>query len=126
MAVISFSEGSSDAAWVVAGWAFRQVLADVIVLHPDDPEMAAIFDRAEAVGYLRIGCFDKPLAIRLTAAIIGTANWILANEIRSGIVERFQDEEATREYLKGLRMLLDAVRVAGATRPGHLDLDSQM
>jgi hypothetical protein len=119
MAVISCSEGSSGAAWVVAGWAFRQVLADVIMLHPEDREMAAIFDRAEAVGYLRIGCLDKPLARRLTAAIRGTASRIMASEIRSGI-ERFQDEQATQEYLKGLRMLLDTVRVGGTVRPEHL------
>jgi hypothetical protein len=116
MAVIAFSENSADAAWVVAGWAFRQILADVMMFHRQDAEMAAIFDRAEAVGYLRIGRLDEPLATRLTAAIKETAVGVLAGERRSGVVERFHDEEATQEYLKGLRMLLDAAR-SGEGRP---------
>jgi len=111
MAVIAFVENSADAAWVVAGWAFRQILADVIMVHRHDAEMAAIFDRAEAVGYLRIGCLDGPLATKLTAALRETAAGILAGGISSGVVERFHDEEATQEYLRGLRMLLDAARI---------------
>ena len=104
MAVIAFSENSADAAWVVAGWAFRQILADVMMFH------------RQAVGYLRIGRLDEPLATRLTAAIKETAVGVLAGERRSGVVERFHDEEATQEYLKGLRMLLDAAR-SGEGRP---------
>src|ERR1700682_2535334 len=108
MAVISFSEKSSDAAWVVAGWAFRQLLADVMMLHPDDPEMTAMFDLAEAVGYLRIGCRELELERKGTAAMKEVAAGILAETIRSGIVDRFHDEQLTQEYLKGLRMLLEA------------------
>src|ERR1700683_4366955 len=102
MAVISFSEGSSDAAWVVAGWAFRQLLADVMRLHPDDPEMASLFGRAETVGFLRLGHLDKTLAARLAASIKEAAAGISAGTIRSGIVDCFDDEQTTQEYLKGM------------------------
>ncbi|HYL76980.1 MAG TPA: hypothetical protein VEU96_22385 [Bryobacteraceae bacterium] len=114
MAVISFSEESSDAAWVVAGWAYRQVLADVLALHPNDSEMASTFDRAEAVGYLRLDCLDVALEMRLTTAIKETATSILSGKFPSGIVERFHDEHTTQEYLKGLRMLLEAAESRSA------------
>jgi hypothetical protein len=111
MAVISFSEGSSDAAWVVAGWAFRQILADVRQLHPDDHEMAGLFDRAAAVGYLRLGSLDKVWAFELAGAIKGASLGILAGTIRSGIEDR-HDEQLRQEYLTGLRMLVEAARAA--------------
>jgi len=70
MAVISFSENSPDAAWVVAGWAFRQLLADVLTSHPHDSELAALFDRAKDVGYLRLDGMENPaVAVKITAAI---------------------------------------------------------
>ena len=110
MAVISFSEESSDAGWVVAGWAFRQLFEDVMLAHPDDREMAAIFDRAEAVGYFFLDNLNKELAVRVTAAIKKVAAGILAGTIQSGIVDRFHDEQTTQEYLNGLRMLLEAAQ----------------
>ena len=112
MAVISFAENSSDAAWVVAGWAFRQVLADVLRLHAADPELTAIFEEAEAVGYLRIGCLEGASAGRVASAIKETAEAVLAGRIRSGILDRFNDEQTMLEYMNGLRMLLGAAHVA--------------
>jgi len=112
MAVISFAENCSDAAWVVAGWAFRQLLADVLTLHPNDTGLASVCEQAEAVGYLRLGCLDKPAATKLTSEIKETAAGVLAGRVRSGIMDRFNDEQMTKEYLKGLRMLLDAAEVA--------------
>ena len=112
MAVISFTENSSDAAWAVAGWAFRQVLADVLTLHPANAELTTIFEQAEAVGYLRIGCLEGALAKKVASAIKEAAEAVLAGRIRSGIIDRFNDEQTTVEYMKGLRMLLDAATVA--------------
>jgi hypothetical protein len=111
MAVISLAEASPDAAWVVAGWAFRRVLTDVMTQHPDDAEMATVFHEAEAVGFLRLGNLDGPSTIRLTQAIKDTATAVLAAKIRSGIEDRFHDDNTTKEYLRGLRMLLDAAQV---------------
>jgi hypothetical protein len=111
MAVISFAEASPDAAWVVAGWAFRQVLADVMIRCPDDAEIVAILQRAEAVKYLMLEYLDRPLAVRLAASIEDTAAGVLAGTLRSGIEDRFHDDNTTKEYLKGLRMLLDAAQV---------------
>lgn len=111
MAVISFAEASPDAAWVVAGWAFRQVLADVMMQHPDDAAMATIFHRAQDVGFLRLESLDRRLSVRLAAAIEDTVAGILAVKIRSGIEDRFHDDNTTKEYHKGLRMLLDDAQV---------------
>jgi len=110
--VISFSEKSSDAAWVVAGWAFRQVLVDVMTVHRDDDEMLAMFDQAEAVGYLFLDSTETALTMRAVAAIKEVATGILAGKIRSGIgelVERVDEPGLTEEYFKGLRDLLGAV-----------------
>jgi hypothetical protein len=112
MAVISFAENSPESAWVVAGWAFRQLLADVLMLHPDDAELARVLEEAETVGFLRLGCFANALAAKVTSAITGTADGILSGRIRSGITARFNDEQTTQEYRKGLSMLLKAAQIA--------------
>jgi len=76
------------------------------MLRPDDAELGATFERAEAVGYLRLDCPDNRLAVRLTAVIKEAAEGVWAGRLRSGIGDRFNDEQTTQEYLKGLRMLL--------------------
>ena len=113
MAVISFSEHSSDAAWVVAGWAYRQLLADTLALHPGDTQMATIFKEAEAVGYLRLEDLENSVGTRLAAAITDTASQIAAGNFQSGIGKRFEDEQTKTEYLKGVQLLLEAERAAG-------------
>ena len=112
MAVISFGEGSSDAKWVVAGWAFRQLLADTIEQNPEDLELRRIFDRAEEVGFLRLESLDQGLASRLGAAMRETAERILSGNIGTGIVARFRDDMATQEYMKGLELLVRASDVS--------------
>ena len=111
MAVISFSENSSDAAWVVAGWAFRQMMLDALMLHSGDPDLAAVFEQAAAVGYLRLGYLEKPLSETVASALKNTAAGVLAGKFRSGI-DSFDDPQMSQEYLNGLRMLIDAAQVA--------------
>jgi hypothetical protein len=111
MAVISFSENLSGAAWVVAGWAFRQVMADALMQHSADADLAAVFEQAEAVGYLRLGYLENPLSGKVASVLKDTAAAILAGRIQSGI-DRFDDPQMSEEYLKGLRMLLDAAQLA--------------
>lgn len=111
MAVISFSENSPDAAWVVAGWAFRQVMSDALMLQSGDADLAGVFEQAEAVGYLRLGYLEDPLSTMVASVLKETAAGILAGRIQSGI-DRFDDPQMSEEYLKGLRMLLDAAQVA--------------
>ena len=111
MAVISFSENSPGAAWVVSGWAFRQVMEDALMQHSGDADLAAVFEQAEAVGYLRLGYLENPLSGKVASILKETAAGLLAGRIQSGI-DRFDDPQMSEEYLKGLRMLLDAAQVA--------------
>jgi hypothetical protein len=60
---------------------------------------------------LRLGCLDKALASRLTKAIKEVSVGILAGKIQSDIGDRFNDEQTTQEYFKGLRMLLEAAEI---------------
>lgn len=61
MLIISFAE-ETETAWVVAGWVFHHLLADVLAQHPNDAEMAAAFDRAQALGLFLEDGEDKVLA----------------------------------------------------------------
>jgi hypothetical protein len=112
MAVISFSESSQDAAWVVAGWAFRQALADVCMMLPADSEANAALHRAEEVGYLMLDYLDPAVAAKLTSAFKETASEILAGKVTSGVIERLGDPSTTEEYFVGLKMMLNAVQAA--------------
>ena len=115
MAVIAFAENSPDAAWVVAGWAFRQVMADALTLNSSDSQLAAVFDQAEAVGYLRLGYMESPLAAKVASALKWAATEILSGRVQSG-VGRFDDAQMAEEYFKGLRTLLEAAHSANVTR----------
>lgn len=75
-------------AWVVAGWAFRQVLEDVRSQHPTDAEMISELELARDLKYLFIDSFSPDLAIRLASAIRETASGIQSGKIRSGILDK--------------------------------------
>ena len=51
MAVISFSDQPNE-IWCVAGWAFRQLLDDVLAQHPENREMGAKFEQSKTYGGL--------------------------------------------------------------------------
>jgi len=109
MGAIAFSR-KPDESWVVAGWAFRQVLDDVASQHPEDSEMAKEFEEAKAISGLIVYKLRPGLAARVTGAIREVATGILSSTIQSGIVTQpYGDERAVREYRKGLRQLLDAM-----------------
>jgi hypothetical protein len=107
MAGISFSERNPE-IWIVAGWAFRSVLSDVLARFPDDSEIVQKLDEAGALGFLHVEFLEQPLAERVTRAIREVASGVLAGTIRPQIAGRF-DEGTLVEYRKGLRMLLDAI-----------------
>jgi hypothetical protein len=109
MAGISFSK-EARGIWIVAGWAFREVLRDVLNNCPEDSEMAAKFDEAEARGFLHVEYLDSYLAARVAKCIREVATGVLGGTVRSGIVERFPDKDTIQEYRKGLQMLLEATQ----------------
>lgn len=84
MACIGWSKKTD--AWVVAGWAFRQVLEDVRSQCPTDAEMISKLELARDLKYLFIDTFNPDLAKRLANAIRESATGIHSGQIRSGIV----------------------------------------
>jgi hypothetical protein len=112
MADICFSE-DQDGAWVVARWAFRQILQDVVQQYAGDSEIEAVLIRAEATGYLHVDSLDNSLGRKITAAIQEVATGILAGTVRSGVSDRHRGESTEEEYRKGLRMLLAALPKQG-------------
>jgi hypothetical protein len=109
MAVIGFS-GKPDEIWNAAGWAFRQILDDVITQHSDDDEMVRELVEANATKGLNIDLLDRDFASRVTNAIRDTATDILSGSLRSGIHEKsYGDTKTVEQYLEALRELLKTI-----------------
>jgi hypothetical protein len=106
---ICFSE-EENGAWVVAGWAFRQLLDDVARQYPDQTDVQAEVTRAKEVGYLHVDSLEGALSAKMTDAIRDVAAGILSGTIPSGLIEQHGDDPTAQEYKKGLQMLLKAAR----------------
>jgi len=107
MGVISFSN-RPEATWSVAGWAFRQILDDVISQYPEDTEMAIALENAKtAYDGLIIDMLEPQLAARSANLIRLVASCILSGTIRSGIYDQpFGDARTVEQYQNALRELL--------------------
>jgi hypothetical protein len=113
MAVIGFSD-KPDEIWCVAGWAFRQVLHDVISQYPEDSEMADEFAVAETYSGLSVDLLKPELAAKVTNAIRQVTTGILCGAIRSGIYDQsYGDARTVEQYREGLRRLLEAIPPEG-------------
>jgi hypothetical protein len=109
MAVIGFSDKPEE-IWCVAGWAFRQVLDDIISQHPEDSEMADAFFLSETQSGLHIDLLKPELAARVTNAIKQVATGILSGAIRSGIHDQpYGDTTTVEQYQSALRLLLETI-----------------
>ena len=112
MAVIGFSDKPEE-IWCVAGWAFRQVLDDVISQYPDDSELADEFARSKTYSGLSIDLLEPEFAARVTRAIREVANGILSGAIRSGIHDQpYGDARTVEQYREVLQQLLEAIPTA--------------
>lgn len=109
MAVIGFSD-RPEQIWCVAGWAFRQVLDDVISQYPEDSKMADAFARSKTQSGLHIDSLEPEFAAKVTNAIRQVATGILSGAIRSGIVDQsYSDAKTVEQYQEGLQQLLEAI-----------------
>jgi|GEM_PF-3080868 len=112
MAVIGFSDKPEE-IWCVAGWAFRQVLDDVISQYPEDSEMADAFARSKTYSGLNVDSLEPELAAKVTNAIWQVATGILSGAIRSGIYDQtYGDARTVEQYREGLQQLLEAFPAA--------------
>lgn len=113
MGAIAFSTKPEE-SWVVAGWAFRQILDDTASQHPEDSEMAKKFEEANAISGLMVYMLRPDFAARITSAIREVATGILSGTIQSGIVDQpYGDERTVQEYRKGLQQLLEVIPSTG-------------
>jgi hypothetical protein len=109
MAVISFSDKPEE-VWGVAGWAFRQILEDVLARFPNDSEMRASFEFPLESSGLCVELLPPELAGRVTNAIRQVAEGILDGTIRSGIADKpYGAADTVGQYHEGLRTLLKAI-----------------
>ncbi len=109
MAAIAFSK-DPEKGWVVAGWAFRQVLDDVISQRPEDSEMAAKFAQSKTHSGLSVDLLEPEFAAKVTNAIRQTVTDILSGTIRSGIHDQpYGDARTVEQYLEALRELLEVI-----------------
>lgn len=108
MAVIGWHNECDS--WVVAGWAFRQVLEDIVRSSPTDPEMVSELERAKDLKFLFIDTFRGELAKRLADAIGDTASGIQSGKIRSGLLDKpYGTASAIAEYRNSMQELVAIV-----------------
>ncbi len=106
--VISFSSKTEEVWGVVAGWAYRQVMDDVISQYPGDSEMAGIFAEAKAIGGLHLYLLEPEIAVRIKRGIWQVATGILSGTIRSGIHDQpYGDTRTIEQYREVLQELLE-------------------
>jgi len=104
--VISFSD-SADHTWLVAGWAFRQILDDVRRQYANDEELIRELELAEIHSGLMLEGLEPALAGRMEAAIRNVVSGILAGTIPSGITEQpYGDQSTVQQYLESLKDLM--------------------
>ena len=117
MGVISFSD-TAETTWCVAGWAFRQILEDVLAQNQNDHEMTDAFEGAIRVSGLILHLLERSLADRIIASIRDVGAGILSGRIQSKIAEQpYGDEETVRQYHKGLKELLEIASKAQVQFP---------
>ena len=98
MAVISFSKDPEE-VWCKAGWAFRQVMDDVLAQHRNALAVGAELEGAKAVKGLIIYLMDSELAADVTDAIRDVVKRILTGEVRSGIHDqKYGDATTVMQY----------------------------
>lgn len=104
--VISFSD-TAERTWLVAGWAFRQILADVGRQHANDKELIEALELAEIHSGLMLDSLEPSLAVRVETALRNVVDEILSGTIPSGITEQPYGNQATVEqYLEALKDLM--------------------
>lgn len=109
MAVISFSDQPNE-IWCVAGWAFRQLLDDVISQHPENGEMAAKFEESKTYGGLVLDLLKPEMAEKFAAAIRTVAEGILSGTISSRLINQtYGDAVTIEQYRSALKELLEAL-----------------
>lgn len=109
MGAIAFSKKPEE-SWVVAGWAFRQILDDVAAQYPNDAEMIKELNDAKALGGLMVYFLPPDIAARVLDAIKHVVSGILSGTIKTGLGSHpYGDKSTLQEYKVGLQQLLGVI-----------------
>jgi hypothetical protein len=108
MAGISFGN-HNESVWIVAGWAFRQVLKDLSNFCPLDATISSALVDAEHLGFLDVDALDEPFRSQITLQLEQVCLAILAGRFVSGVKYSPPDAKAESAYIEGIEMLLAAI-----------------
>jgi hypothetical protein len=111
MAGISFGE-NADAIWIVAAWAFRQVLRDLRRDASLDDSALSVLEQAEHLGFLSIERLSDPLRDSLTSALERLCLEILEARRNFHIERDLPDVQTRKMYLDGIRLLHMSIKAA--------------
>jgi hypothetical protein len=112
MAVIGFRY--PDQGWVVARWAFRQILDDVASQFPDDHQMKQQFEQAIALDGLHLDLLSPEVADKIADCICRVATGILNGSIHSTVTDRYPDARTPEMYREGLLSLVRSLECKNA------------
>lgn len=107
MAVIGFSTGDG---WIVARWAFRQFLEDIIAVYPEDSEMKDEINKALAFDGLHLDLMDILLVRKFIKAIKNVATKILQGSYDVRLRKNSIDDEGLRMYTNSMNELLEYIK----------------
>lgn len=108
MAGISFGN-HNESVWIVAGWAFRQVLKDLNSFCPLDATIAGALADAEHLGFLDVDALNEPCRSQIPLLLEQMCRAILAGRFVSGVKYSPPDAKAESAYIEGIEMLLAAI-----------------
>ena len=112
MAGISFGS-DADSNWIVARWAFRQLLKDLSDYVPGNAPILEAIEQASHLEYLNVKSLEGGLRTELTSALERLCTGILSGTQATSVGESFPGDPSTQEqYRVGLEMLLTALRTS--------------
>lgn len=108
MVIIRFRNGAD---WYKANWVFRQLIADVIDIFPDDAALKHELEKAEAFGSLPLDRRDETVATRIIDAIKTVAQLTVEGKISGWKKSKPDDHEGQRMYLEAMSELLKTITI---------------
>ena len=95
---------------MVAGWAYRQVLEDVVLHNQNDHELVRILTEKMEADSLLMEFQSPEIAVRITGAIKKVVEGILSGVMRSGLEGKPSGTPYTvQQYREGLQELLELI-----------------